>query len=202
MYIGGSCTAIVTAEEHSATLVAARHLLSCITCVESWARLLSADVRVCGLGQACKAVAMRPQHRGRAHHCYAGRLRGKRRSAGKSKFVGDMFACPPPPLAGRAGVLSGSLRRGRTAARTAHGQPMCENSPRTCMCRRLEMCWKWARESRFRSSGAPEALGFQAPPDASSSLAPRAHSTPLMRACIIRTIKTLGGVMVRSGADS
>ena len=64
---------------------------------------------------------------------------------------------PPPPLAGRAGVLSLSLRRGRTAARTAHGQPMCENSPRTCMCRRLEMCWKWARESRFRSSGAPEA---------------------------------------------
>ena len=46
------------------------------------------------------------------------------------------------------------------------------------------------------------ACGFQAPPDASSSLAPRAHSTPLMRACIIRTIKTLGGVMVRSGADS
>jgi hypothetical protein len=40
----------------------------------------------------------------------------------------------PPPLAGRAAVLSGSLRRGRTAARTAHGQLMCENSPRTCTC--------------------------------------------------------------------
>ena len=68
MYIGGSCTAIVTAVEPAAPIVAAPQLLSFFTRVESGAQLLSADVRVGGLGQSCKVVAMRPQHGGRAHH--------------------------------------------------------------------------------------------------------------------------------------
>ena len=101
MYIGGSCTAIVTAVEPAAPIVAAPQLLSFFTRVESGAQLLSADVRVGGLGQSCKVVAMRPQHGGRAHHCYAGRRRRQRRTVGQSKFVGDTLVTDTEKQDGR-----------------------------------------------------------------------------------------------------
>ena len=91
--VGGSCTAIVTLVEPATPIVAAAQLLSSTMCFEPWSQLLDADVWVGGLGQTCKRLAVRLQHGGRPHHCYNGLLRGKRRTAGKSKFVGDIILC-------------------------------------------------------------------------------------------------------------